>query len=272
MAQKKEQTVKKLNPKQYEGKNRIYRAVIGAPRISRLYVWNNDRKEYLLPISGKYYLAKKYEPDANGKPIRISEYFSTLEEARKWQASQETQIKADGVLTDLGPVLGTLIEEWKTRIFPTLAESTRVAYEKIVNLYFQQLMDLPVLKTDSAAIDRWIDSLKDPRGSFMKSVRRKSFDHELSLLGTILKYYGEYYDDSRYRYPIKERHQKAVKLNRESKPKSRDLTVEEFSGFCEKLREQPNGEIFSAMATVQYFQALRISEVAGLFWEDVSFV
>lgn len=51
----------------------------------------------------------------------------------------------------------------------------------------------------------------------------------------------------------------------------KDLSEVEFLRFREELRQLKHGELLAALASVQFYQALRISEAAGLFWEDIQF-
>ena len=40
----------KFNPKQYQGKKRVYVKVPLSPNISRLYIWSEEAHEYLTPV------------------------------------------------------------------------------------------------------------------------------------------------------------------------------------------------------------------------------
>ena len=153
-----------------------------------------------------------------------------------------------------------------------LALGTRLQYDKLIRLYLGSLLDCTIHEMTPQRVDLWLDYLKNPEGPAMKRVSRHSFEHELTLLTTILRYYQEYHDeDTVFRFPIKDRHREMVQLSRERKEGSKDLTEEEFSRFREKLFGHKYGPLLAVLATVQYYQALRISEVAGLFWEDLQF-
>jgi integrase len=90
-------------------------------------------------------------------------------------------------------------------------------------------------------------------------------------LSSILRYYIEYNDDTKYFHPIKRRHREAVKVARDSANKaSQDITPAEFERFRDQLSRALHGSLLASMATVQFYQALRISEVAALRWEDVT--
>jgi hypothetical protein len=131
------------------------------------------------------------------------------------------------------------------------------------------LFGVPVRELNAPRIDAWLDEMKDPNHKWIHSKKRKRFKNELKLLSTILGYYEEYYDDQGFRFPIKRRHYEDADLNRQVRV-SKDLSLEEFTLFREALRKTPHGNVLSALATVQYFQAQRISETAGLFREDIN--
>jgi integrase len=164
------------------------------------------------------------------------------------------------------------VASWKKRRFPQMALSTRIAYEKLLRLYFSSILDCPMRRITAARVDQWLDELKDPRSWTMQSKKRKDFRHELSLLSTVLSYYDEYFDDEEFRYPIKKnRHMKAIKLGRSGAPKPKDFPEHEFQRFRDELRRLEHGRLWAALATVQYYQAFRISEIAGLHYEDLRF-
>jgi integrase len=131
-------------------------------------------------------------------------------------------------------------------------------------------MSRPIETINSSYIDEWIDERKRLKNRYGKGEVRQSFKHELTLFGAILRYYIEYNDDTDYRHPIKIRHREAARVTREATKKApRDLTIEEFNRFREELAKGSHGDMMVALATVQFFQALRISEAAALRWEDV---
>jgi integrase len=118
-------------------------------------------------------------------------------------------------------------------------------------------------------IDAWLDELKERTKFSTKKLTRVSFGHELSILSTIVKYYRDYHDDDEYQFPIKQRHRDSIRLGQPKINAPKDLSESDFLKFREELRKCKNGEILACLATVQYYQALRISEAAGLYWEDI---
>lgn len=257
-----------FNPKNYQGKTRIYISVPRAPRISRLWEWDAGMAEY----KPKTYMAKRYDSDISGNRKRVVRFFDSVETARTWQVGGEESpltTRPEKKKGPHGPLFGEVVEEWKRRTFPRIAQSTRISYENLLRLYFGSLFQFSVHEITPQRIDLWFDQLKNPKSWTMQSKKRTTFKNELKLLSTILTYYGDYHDDPEFQFPIKPRHRLVVRLNR-NRVKSKDLREEEFRLFREALRSLgANGELLASLATVQYYQALRISEAAALSWEDV---
>ena len=246
----------KYNSKVYEGKDRIYKTVPGTAGIQRLHQWN-----------GSEYIASKYEARKyDDMKKRVKRVFDTLAEAKQWQQGNQIEIVAEK-----GMNFGEVINEWQKRMFPTLSEGTRLQYEKLVRLYISRLANLGIYELTPQKIDHWIDGLKVEIPKSVNSKNRKSFDHELACLCTILRYFENYYDDVKFRFPIKDRHRQAIKLSVKSKVVSKDLTHSEFELFLEQFVFIRNGSMFSQLARVQFYQALRVSEVAAIHWEDLVF-
>ena len=201
--------------------------------------------------------------------------FPSLEEARRWQSGLEntpkpiTPSSAQEQDESAGPLFREIIEKWKVKKFPSLAPSTQIAYEKIVRLYFGSLLNVRLYDLTSEKVDDWLDELKNPSGDCMKSSRRINFKHELGVLSAILRYYEDYHSDPQFQLPIKRRHWWDVKTGRKSAPKPKDLSEDEFMLFRKELCKGRYGQILGPLATLQYFEALRISEAAGIYFEDI---
>lgn len=263
--------IKKFNPKSYAGKPRIYVSVPNSPRISRLWVWDVATGEYRSPLQGKPYMVGRYET-VGLKRKRRYQFFATLEEARAWQVEGETKSPETAAETSrraTGPLFGDLIDEWRGRCYSAVAASTQISYDNLIRLHFGNLLGFTMHEFTPQRVDLWLDELRNPESKTMKSKKRITFKNELKLLSTILNYYDNYHDDPEFQNPIKSRHRLAIRLNR-SRAKAKDLKEEAFLLFRESLRTiTRNGETFAALATVQYYQALRISEAAALHWEDI---
>lgn len=270
---------KKFNPKNYLGKDRIFVSVPHAPRITRIWLWDAKHSEYRVPDNRKSYMARRWETDSRGDKKRCYRCSWTLEEARAWQGGDEIDSPSAGSpapATKGGPIFRDIVEEWKRRCFPGIEVSTQISYTNLLRLYFGKLMDLTIYEITPERIDEWLDDLKDSESWTMQSKKRTTFKNELKLLTTIMNYYDDYHDnDQEFRFPLKKRHRKLVKLNRR-KIRPKDIKEEEFLLFRDVLKSlyfkdefKSRGEIMAALATVQYYQAYRISEAAALHWEDV---
>jgi integrase len=258
---------KKFDPKKYNGP-RTSSTIAGAPNISRLHVWSDLENAYISPARGARYRARKYVI-RGGKRTRVEGHFDSLEAARAWQVVSQLHAERKEE-AQLGLTLSEVIDEWRGRRFAAMAASTRTTYDKLIRLHFGGLMQVRIGEITPARIDQWLDELKSPGSLAMKRATRRSFRHELDLLGTILKYYEEYRDDPSFRVPIRDRHRVAADLNRAKVRTLKDITDEEFLRFHAELIKGPHGDVMGPMAVVQYNQALRISEAAGIYWEDVS--
>lgn len=263
----------KIDLKAYQGKRRIYLPVVGSIRISRLFVWSDISKEYQPPLRGKAYQARRY---SKGK--RETGFFESLLAAREWQQGSVTLQLSDALRSETkvelasqicGPVFSELVEDWKSRTYSKLQNSTKHQYEKLLRLYFAPLMDVKVEAIDAKFVDRWVEYLKNPKNVFITNGNRYSFDHELALLSSILRHYIEYSDETKFQLPIKRRHREAIVVRRKSLLENKDLSEPEFHQFRLALLGGNMGALMYALSTVQYYQALRISEAAAIHWEDI---
>lgn len=278
----------KFNPKVYQGKDRVYRPTPGCVNIQRLWIWNADEKEYQSPERGKIYEVRRYEMTSEGNKRRVTKYCQTLEEARGWQngtdeGEPQGKLKTPVVIpagipmvapaqtvpaTNRGPTFGEVYEAFLRRKVTTLAKGTQINYARYVRLHFQNVLLVPIREITPQFLDAWLDSLRAGVKKSRKGRQRTSFDHELSVMRCVLRFYGDYHDDPDFRFPLKARHAEDAFL-RKSPPKVKDLPEDEFLRFRAELEKQKHGAILAPMASVQYYQALRISEAAGLFFEDV---
>ena len=266
---------RKFSQKTYQGKDRIYRPVPGATGILRLWVWDKGAAEYRTPSEGKLYDARRYEPNVFGGKTRVKRYFATLDEARAWQnhlrhPASDADGAADGTpKTPKGPTFREIYEAFLAKKVSVLSKGTQANYARYIRLYFQDVLPMNVHAISPQFIDNWIDWLRATRSRFPQSRQRTNFDHELSVMRSILQFYGNYYDDPTFRLPMKSRHAEDSRI-RKSEPKLKDLTEAEFRKFRDVLAKQKLGHILAPMATVQFYEALRISEAAGLFFEDLN--
>lgn len=267
----------KFDPKIYQGKDRIYRRIKGYEGVLRIFIWNPRIAQYAFSETGKICLARRWEVSDYGKKVRVTQYFDSLEEARSWR------LRTICPLTDLStkntldtplqgnssPLFRDIVEEWKERKYPLYAVTTCRLYDQYLKNHFQDILEIPIRSIDSKMIDKWLGDRKKLIGKQFQSLQRRSFEHELDLFSVILRYYHEYHEDNSFVFPIKKRHRQDAIVRRFVKPKSKDLKLEEFWKLKGELHKCKYGSIVARLASVQFFQALRVSEVAALHWEDV---
>jgi integrase len=266
---------KRFDPKKYQGKKRLFQRVAGAAGIQRIWVWDADRGEYRAPTFGQAFVARRYEATAQGGRKRAKAVFGTLEEAREWTrhlASPAPDLVVAPLSAtpkqDLGPSFQDVYDAfWKKKV-SKLGRGTQANYRRYVRLHFASVMDLPIRAIAPRFVDDLLEEWRGSVGRFHQSKSRTCFKHELSVLRSVLRFYQEYYDDPEFRFPLKERHARDAVLAK-APPKHKDFTEEEFVCFRDALAKRKHGALFSVMATVQFYQALRISEVAALRHEDL---
>lgn len=265
---------KKFNPKEYQGKARIYRAVKGAPSVYRLYVWDAERAQYDAPVRGKIYEAYRKEI-VDGKSKRVKQCFERLEDAREWQTLGTSSVRENEqgatpalpAAIDKGPLFHEVIERWKLSRYPRLEETTRTSYDSKLKNHFASLFQVPIRDITRKTVDDWIFEM---RKNGVKCSRRRGFKNELGVLSAILSYYAEYEDDAKFHFPISDRHWEAIRPKK-CASKAKDLTEVEFWQFHSELEKGRYGNVLAPLAIVQYFQALRISEAGAIHWEDIRF-
>jgi integrase len=162
-----------------------------------------------------------------------------------------------------------VVDHWRKMRYPMCAVGTRVHYDQLLALHFDYMMDKPINDITPRVIDDWLALMKKQIGRTGQSMLRKSFDKELTLLGVILRHYDEYFEDPVFRFPIKKRHRTDAVVKRDAGQRDRDLPYEDFLKVLAVARTFEQGQTLEALMTVQYRQALRVSEGCALHWEDV---
>lgn len=191
------------------------------------------------------------------------------DELRAARAGLLPEPVSDGVQQVCALTFADVVESWRHRRYPALATSTQETYDKLLRLHFAPLLPQRIADVTPAVLDGWMDWLLDNRDAHGKGRLRTTFRAELALLRAILNDYGEYADG--WVSPVKGRHRKRIRVA-PARAKRRDMTAEELGQMCEALRElnyHGRGAVFAVLATVQFWQALRISEPAALTWEGV---
>ncbi len=264
--------MKKFNPRNYTGKDRIYVPIIRHSRVSRLYIWNKDKKQYVIPSRGKSYRARRYEPfGIEEKLARREKFFFSLEEARRWQEerliNEPASPQVDKVVLEAEKyTVEDLISEWKETYWPQLRESTRIFYSKLIPFY-EPLFQVEVEELTPAKIDKWIFHLKSDE--FQKRYRstRTSLEKEYDGLKAVIRWYIDTHDETRLIPPFKKRHLKMLKIKEKTRIKDRFMTGEESELWLDTMkRVSPD---FYIAALVQIRQLLRVSEVFAMKWSNL---
>ncbi|MBX9703117.1 MAG: tyrosine-type recombinase/integrase [Silvanigrellaceae bacterium] len=263
---------KRFQHKVYQGKKRVFHAVPGTQGIRRIFNWDEEKKEYRAPTFGKMFDARRWELLPNGGRKRVTKLFATLDEARAWQRKLEQpsillieQTKDE----NKGPHFSEVYKSFYDKKISKLSEGTRSNYERYIRLHFQNVWNVPIKNITPQFIDHWLDSMRSALPKGHQTLQRVNFKHELSVMRSVLKFYDEYFDDPEFKFPLKARHAEDAFIKK-SVPKHKDFTVDEFWRFHAELSKSLHGPMLAALATVQFFQALRISEVAALFFEDLN--
>lgn len=144
-----------------------------------------------------------------------------------------------------------------------LKPNTISLYQREYKLHFGFFIGRNIEDLKSNDIDDWIRLLRRKN----KNKQRCSFEHELTLLQNIISFYNEYSDNPVKINLIKKRHHQLALL-KEGTERNLEMTEKEFICFKESLALL-YGRTYELMALIQYYQALRISEVVALKYEDI---
>ncbi len=265
---------RRFDSKKYQGKDRIFVSVSGCLGVQRIWIWNKERSEYAPPVQGLAYIARRYEQTPQGGRKRIRRAFETIDAARDWQrylvaaADTSKAAAAPGAVLDMGPTFADVFADFWQKKVSKLSSGTQANYRRYIRLSFGGVMVMPMRSITSRFIDELIECWRANIGRFHQAKMRTNFKHELSVLRSVLSFYSEYYDDAEFRFPLKQRHARDCVLKK-SPPKDKDFTEEEFVRFRKELLKRKDGVLMAAMATVQFYQALRVSEVGALRFEDL---
>lgn len=142
-----------------------------------------------------------------------------------------------------------------------IKQSTIDLYERLYQQHFLFFKDMEIEKFTTSTVDNWISYLHCKN----KNKQRMSFDHELTLLKTIVNYYWDQHDVKLDIF--KKRHTENIIVKVKSKKISKELTEEEFKLFLHWLSIL-YGERYTMLAVIQYYQALRISEAIAVHYND----
>ncbi len=258
-----------FNPNQYQGRKLIYTKVPGTTGICSIWEWNEKKSKYIRRAQGLQFLAYKR---IRGK--QRSKCFNSFNTAKIWRDTDPLLIDEAAPKERLFCDVKKDYFEWcKSKVEITSYE-TYVSCAKHLTFFDQFTMSEMVPQ----AIDQWLRSLKQPEYLLLQHKTRVSYRAELALLGYILRYYGDYEDDT-YQFPIKARHRTDCIVNLQKFKQSQDRNKQhfiprhDFERFLLELNcratVSPSKMVFCSLAEFQLGTGCRIGEACALEYSDV---
>ncbi len=259
---------KLFNPSEYKGKLDVS-VKSKYTGIRLLYKWDDDQKKYLKKSEGKKYCAiiKSF-----GR--QREKHFDRLEDALRWRQSGGKE-----ELVQKSFLFGELLDKYLAHIEGRINSSSNKTYQN----RSKHLKVLRILQVESITpqyIDQWIRMLKGQSYLASQHGTRTSYQKEISLLGRVFNYYGEYLKDG-FVSPVKKRHlqdcivdqvkYKEAKLKNKTRFMTPDETVHFLLKF--KSRSEKDEALFGyyCLAFFQLQTGARIGEAAAMTWEDFDF-
>ncbi len=192
--------------------------------------------------------------DTTGKRKREFRSFSTLAEAKRYQAHCQGQMYANGYVAKSDITVKTVAEEWFALIQSGLKPTTARGYKVNINNHIvPQIGSIPVqaLKTIN---------IKDMIAKLEKDLSPTSIKYVLRNLSQILKYA----EQESY---ITKNPMAFVAVPKSSKPKFDTYTVEELNMLLEAVK----GTDMELPIRIESETGLRLGELLGLSWVDIDF-
>lgn len=136
-------------------------------------------------------------------------------------------------------------------------------YKRIYDCHFHFFDNIEMKDLSSKLIEDWIINMKLNN----TNKQRISFEHELTLLKNIINFYNDFSEDNSSVDIIRKKHTLLCNIKPRKKNIKKELRESEFKCFIQKLAIF-NGREFELLAMLQYYCALRISEVVALHYSD----
>lgn len=159
--------------------------------------------------------------------------------------------------------LDTLFQEFIEKKKAHIKESTINLYIRMFRLHFDFFKGIEIEQFTAAIVDDWLTHLRVRN----QNVQRLSFDHELTLLKTLVNYYWDEHDVKLDIF--KKRHINNAVVKKRIYKLNRELKEDEFKLFAHWLNLL-YGEQYTMLAIIQYYQALRISEAFAIHYDCFS--
>lgn len=242
----------RFNPKEYKDKKRI-QTPTQTSGISKCWTWDERINEYV---------CKSYEARKSSLAGRAKMHFDSAEQAKAWLHGVVEQAQPEQEHNS--PKFEEVVNHWLEIHMPLIRVSTQRHYRDLLK-GLAWFSDKHMDDISPDLIDSWLIEAKNKQ----YRTARFSLKKELKLLKQLLNHYREYFNNS-YQSPVLKRHSRLTFI-KEPPVKNRDLPEADFKKFREKLEAFENGRLYAALATLQYYCCLRISEAAGVFKEDLKF-
>ncbi len=189
-----------------------------------------------------------------GKRKREFRSFSTLAEAKRYQAHCQGQLYVNGYVAKSNITVKTVADEWFASIKDSLKPTSARGYKVNINNHIvPHIGSVPVQSLKSTSIKAMIASLE-------KQLSATSIKYVLRNLFQILKYAEQ------QSYIIKNPMQCVPTLKR-GKPKFSTYSVEEIV----KLIESVKGSDMELPLRIEVETGLRLGELLGLSWDNINF-
>jgi integrase len=251
--------MKKFNLKEFQGE-RIEKSIANHPNVRKLWNWNASKSLYESAGKNPYIARRKVLINEQWRTSK--KCFPNLESAYVWLNSSADEAEKEEFFNYDSPSFNEISAKYARDKFPKMRASSVELYTRFLKSnYFKFLENFKVREITPRIVDKWIDYLKMLPGKD----NRIGFRPQFELFKAILNYYGSF-DDS-YISPIKKRHLENI-IVKPKNFKNRELMESDFVIFANELSKFKNGLALCTLATIQYYQALRISEAAAVSKND----
>ena len=148
--------------------------------------------------------------------------------------------------------------------FPILEKQTKDTIAKFAKNFFPELMHLKMQEINPEVLDAFMEKKMEQARKFGRA-NRNNFRNDLKCLKALLNWYRENYDGM-FVVPVLKRHfaqgviKKAVKRDRK-------MTIGQVQLFLDSF----DNPFWRDFATIHFFMAGRVQEVAGLQWSCIDF-
>lgn len=211
------------------------------------------------PKSGNYLARKKIYSE------QFSATFKNIRDAIHWRKTFNGEAKAEK--KEKYPTLKEVWEAMQRLHFPSLALTTKQIWFRRYTL-IERIEHLPMNEITSTVINEWLEywvnyyKSEEWQASGSGKLARCNLKNELNLLVTIFNWYkheDEFEEEAKNLIlPFRERH-RIMCFIKDVPRKDKKIKPDETLLFLSKLTQ-----LYSDLATVQYYCAGRIGEIAGI--------